>query len=48
VFLNGLNDHIQFQLLNTDYQHMVNKVIVIESKIREMEKDGKRKVSFPG
>jgi hypothetical protein len=47
VFLNGLNDDIQFQLLNTDYadfQHMVDKAIVIENKIREMEKDGKRKV----
>jgi hypothetical protein len=32
VFLSGLNDDIQFQLLNTDYtdfQHMVNKAIVI-------------------
>jgi hypothetical protein len=51
VFLSGLNDGIQFQLLNTDYadfQHMVDKVIVIENKIREMEKDGKRKVSFSG
>jgi hypothetical protein len=51
VFLNGLNDDIQFQLLNTDYadfQHMVDKVIVIESKIKEIEKDGKRKVSFSG
>jgi hypothetical protein len=49
VFLNGLNDDIQFQLFNTDYadfQHMVDKVIVIENKIREMEKDVKRKVSF--
>jgi hypothetical protein len=49
VFLNGLKDDIQFQLLNTDYadfQHMVDKAIVIESKIKEMEKDGKRKVSF--
>jgi hypothetical protein len=49
VFLNGLNYDIQFQLLNTDYaefQHMVDKAIVIESKIKEMEKDGKRKVSF--
>jgi hypothetical protein len=46
VFLNGLNDDIQFQLLNTDYanfQHMVDKAIVIESKIKEMEKDGKRR-----
>jgi hypothetical protein len=49
MFLNGLNDDIQFQLLNTDYtdfQHMVDKVVVIENKIKEMEKDGKRKVSF--
>jgi hypothetical protein len=51
VFFNGLNDDIQFQLLNTDYadfQHMVDKAIVIENKIKEMEKDGKRKVSFSG
>jgi hypothetical protein len=51
VFLNGLNDDIQFQLLNTDYadfQHMVDKAVVIENKIKEMEKDGKRKVSFSG
>jgi hypothetical protein len=51
VFLNGLNDDIQFQLLNTDYadfQHMVDKSIVIENKIKEMEKDDKRKVSFSG
>jgi hypothetical protein len=51
VFLNGLNDDIQFQLLNTDYadfQHVVDKAIVIENKIREMEKDGKRKVPFSG
>jgi hypothetical protein len=51
VFLSGLNDDIQFQLLNTnyaDFQHMVDKAIVIENKIREMEKHGKRKVPFPG
>jgi hypothetical protein len=51
VFLNGLNNDFQFQLLNTDYadfQHMVDKAIVIENKIKEMEKDGKRKVSFYG
>jgi hypothetical protein len=51
IFLNGLNDDIQFQLLNTDYadfQHMVNKATVIENKIKEMEKHGKRKVSFYG
>jgi hypothetical protein len=51
VFLNGLNDDIQLQLLNTDstdLQHMVDKGIVIENKIKEMEKDGKRKMSFSG
>jgi hypothetical protein len=51
MFLNRLNDDIQFQLLNTDYadfQHVVDKAIVIENKIKGMEKDGKRKVSFHG
>jgi hypothetical protein len=51
MFLNGLNDDIQFQLLNMDYahfQHVVDKTIVIENKIKEMEKDGKRNVSFHG
>jgi hypothetical protein len=51
MFQNGLNDDIQFQLLNTnyaDFQHVVDKAIVIENKIKEMEKDGKRKVSFSG
>jgi hypothetical protein len=51
MFLNVLNDDIQFQLLNTDctdFQHMVDKAIVVENKIREMEKDGKRKVPFSG
>jgi hypothetical protein len=36
-------------LLNTDYadfQHAVDNAIIIENKIKEMEKDGKRKVSF--
>jgi hypothetical protein len=49
MFLEGLNDDIQFQLFNTDYvdfQHMINKAIVIESKLKEMEKDEKRKMSF--
>jgi hypothetical protein len=31
-----------------DFQHLVDKAIVIENKIREMEKDGKREVSFHG
>jgi hypothetical protein len=51
MFLNGLNDDIQFQLLNTnytDFQHMVDKAIGIENKIKEMEKDCKRKTSFHG
>jgi hypothetical protein len=51
MFLNGLNDDIQFQLLNTDYtdfHHMVEKAIIIENKIKEMNQDGKRKVSFHG
>jgi hypothetical protein len=51
MFLEGLNNNIQFQLLNVDYadfQHMVDKAIVIESKLKEMEKDGKRKMSFHG
>jgi hypothetical protein len=37
MFLNGLNDDIQFQLLNADYadfQHVVDKAIVIENKIK--------------
>jgi hypothetical protein len=51
MFLEGLNDDTKFQLLNTDYvdfQHMIDKAIVIESKLKEMEKDGKRKMPFPG
>jgi hypothetical protein len=50
AFLNGLNDEIQFQLLNTDYgdfQRMVDEDIIIENKLKEMEKNGKRKMSFP-
>jgi hypothetical protein len=51
TFLNGLNDDVQFQLLNIDYvdfQHMVDKALMIENKIKEMEKDGKRKAPFHG
>jgi hypothetical protein len=43
-----LNDDIQFQLLNTNYADWWEKVIVIENKIKEMEKDGKRKMPFHG
>jgi hypothetical protein len=49
MFLEGLNDDIQFQLLNanyTNFQHMIDKAIVIESKLKEMKKDGKRKMPF--
>jgi hypothetical protein len=51
MFLKGLNNNIQFQLLNIDYpdfQHLVDKAIIIENKLKEMEKDGKRKIIFPG
>jgi hypothetical protein len=51
AYLNGLNDEIQFQLLNTDYedfQRMVNKDIIVKNKIKEMEKNGKRKMSLLG
>jgi hypothetical protein len=40
MLLNGLNGDIQFQLLNTDYidfYNMVDKAIVIENKIKEMD-----------
>jgi hypothetical protein len=51
MFLNGLNDDIQFELLNIediDFQQMVDKAIVIENKIKEMEKDGNKKLPFLG
>jgi hypothetical protein len=51
TFHKGLKDEIQFQLLNTDYldfQHLVDKAIIIENKLKEMEKDGKRKMGFLG
>jgi hypothetical protein len=51
AFLNELNNEIQFQLLNTnyeDFQKMVNKAIIVKYKIKEMEKNGKRKTSFSG
>ena len=49
MFLNGLHNDIQLQLLNNDYtnfQRLVNKAIIIENKQSEIEKDGKRKMSF--
>jgi hypothetical protein len=44
AFMNGLNDEIQFQLLNTDYENfhrMVDKAIIVENKLKEMERHGK-------
>jgi hypothetical protein len=41
AFLNGLNDKIQFQLLNTDYedfQKMVDKAIIVKNKFKEMRR----------
>jgi hypothetical protein len=49
MFLKVLKDEIQFQLLNIEYpdfQHLVDKAIIIENKLKEMEKDGKRKMDF--
>jgi predicted PolB exonuclease-like 3'-5' exonuclease len=50
AFLNGHNDEIQFQILNTYYEDFqkVDKAIIVESNIKEMEKNGKRKASFSG
>jgi hypothetical protein len=51
AFMNELNDEIQFQLLNTDYedfQWMVDKAIIVENKLKEMKRYGKRKMSFQG
>jgi hypothetical protein len=51
AFLNGPNNKIQFQLLNTDYedfQKMIDKAIIVKNNIKEMEKSGKRKTSFSG
>jgi hypothetical protein len=51
TFPKGLKNDIQFQLLNTDYpdfKHLVDKAIIIENKLNEMEKDGKHKMSFSG
>jgi hypothetical protein len=44
AFMNGLNDEIQFQLLNTnyeDFQRMVDKAIIVKNKLKEMESHGK-------
>jgi hypothetical protein len=49
--MNGLNDEIQFQLLNTnykDFQRMVDKAIIVENKLKKMERHGKQKMSFQG
>jgi hypothetical protein len=49
MLLKGLNDEIQFQLLNIDYpkfQHLVDKAIINKNKRKEMENDGKCKMVF--
>jgi hypothetical protein len=49
LFLHGLHNEIQLQLLNTDYanfQNLVDKAIVIEGKQAEIERDGKRKLQL--
>jgi hypothetical protein len=51
MFFNGLNDEIQFQLLSTDYldfQHLVDKAVIINNRIKDLDKDGRRKMVFPG
>ena len=51
LFLNGLHNEIQLQLLNCDYanfQKLVDKAIVVENKQTEIEKEGKRNMSFSG
>jgi hypothetical protein len=48
LFLHGLHNEIQVQLLNTDYanfQKLVDKVIIIEGKQAELERDGKESYS---
>jgi hypothetical protein len=38
-------------VLNTaypDFQHLIDKAIIIENTLKEMEKDGKRKMVFLG
>jgi hypothetical protein len=51
TFLMGLKDEIQFLVLNTDYpdfQRLVDKAIIIENELKEMKKDAKCKMGFPG
>jgi hypothetical protein len=51
LFLYGLHNEIQFQLLNTDhasFQKLVDKAIIIEGKQAEIERDGKRKQQLTG
>jgi hypothetical protein len=49
MFLKGLNDETQFQLLNTDcpdFQLLVDKAIIIENKLEEMERMGNTRWCF--
>jgi hypothetical protein len=50
MFLEGLDDDIQFQLLNADYvdfQHMVDKTIAIESKLKEWRRRWQKEYAIP-
>jgi hypothetical protein len=50
MFLNGLNGDIQFQLLNIDYidfQHMVDKAIVIENRSRKWRRKASENLHSP-
>jgi hypothetical protein len=49
VFLEGLVDDVQFQLLNTNYenfQKLVDKALIIENNLKEMKNGDKRKLLF--
>ncbi|KAK3136433.1 hypothetical protein QOZ80_5BG0434330 [Eleusine coracana subsp. coracana] len=51
MFMRGLQNDIQFQLINNDYvnfQKLVDKAIVVENKRNEIEREGKRKMPFQG
>jgi hypothetical protein len=51
MFLNGLNNVIQFQVLNTDYadfQHMIDKAIVVEFFLRKWRRMASENHHFLG
>ncbi|KAK3129330.1 hypothetical protein QOZ80_6BG0477810 [Eleusine coracana subsp. coracana] len=51
MFMRGLQNDIQFRLINNDYvnfQKLVDKAIVVENKRNDIEREGKRKMQFQG